>query len=258
MTADTKTHSGTRRRRHSRHIPWYQAWYKKTSLSGLLVTLLLVALLIGLSVHAGSLGLAHLQVIRVENHLKTWEKAGKVSSSQAMTAALRAIQRAISLHADNPYQLSLKANLLEWRGYTAATSGQQGAEVIDFRAAIELHRRAAELRPLWPESWASLAGLKVQLGELDSELDFFLQQADKLGPYTPLVHTTIVRAGLSQFTYHPLQSTSLLQKHLLLGLNDPRTRSVVQKLVRQYGQEVVVCRWLAQATQAKPNVEFCG
>lgn len=198
---------------------------------------------------------AHLQVIRVENTLNQWYKAGNAPSTEAMNSALRAIDRAIALHTDNPYQLTLKARLLEWRGYSA---GEGDAASADFRTALVLHRQAAALRPLWPDTWAEMVGLKLQLNELDEELEFFLQQADKLGPYTAPVHTAVVRASFAKLERYPFQQLPLLQKHLLRGLSDPRTKGQLLNLVRQYGQEATTCRWLAQAPGAKPNTELCG
>ena len=145
--------------------------------------------------------------------------------------------------------------MLEWRGYSG---GAADVALADYRAALALHHRAAALRPLWPDTWAAMAGLKLQLNELDDELDFFLQQADKLGPYTAAVHTAVVRAGFAKLSQYPFQSVPLLQKHLLRGLRDPRTQREVKKLVRQSGQQLVACRWLAQAPQPTPNVSFCG
>lgn len=221
----------------------------------LLLAVVLIMFFVDLSVHAVSRSLAHLQVIRVENSLQQWNDAGQVSSSQAMIDALDAIERAIHLHTDNPYQLTLKAGLLEWRGFSLR---EGDAAQADFRQALNLQRRAAALRPLWPETWAEMAGLKLRLNQLDKELDFFLAQADKTGPYTPLVHTTMTRAGFTQLAHYPFRTVPLLQQHLLRGLIDPRTTREVKELVYQYKQEKMTCRWLAQADEPKPKVGFCA
>lgn len=213
------------------------------------MTSVLLVVLGGLSVHAGSMGLAHLQVIRVENDLNRWQEAGGVASLEAIESALLAIDRAIRLHRDNPYQLTLKAHLLAWRAYIV---GGESA-VTDDRAALELYRRAAALRPLWPNNRAEMINVKLNLNQLDRELDELLRQADKLGPYTPAVHAAIVRAGLATRRQHG----QLLQRHLLRGLRDHRSRGRLEQLVRQYGQEAIACQWLNQAPEPRPNPKFC-
>lgn len=229
---------------------WYGAWYGKASAARFVVTSLLMIVLGCLSIHVVSMGLAHLEVIRVENDLNRWQQSGKVSSPQAIESALRAIDSAIRLHQDNPYQLSLKARLLEWRAYSL---GRKSA-VADYRAALELYRHAATLRPLWPDSRAEMINVKLNLNELDGELDDLLVQADKLGPYTPAVHTAIVRAAFAKGQ----NDSPLLQRHLLRGLQDHRSRNQVKELTQRFSQEAAACSWLTQAPEPKPTLKFCN
>ncbi|SEA33843.1 hypothetical protein [Microbulbifer marinus] len=248
------TEAAPKRHRHrhgrrTRCTPWYKAWYAKTSPARLAVTALLLVVLCGLSVHAGSLGLAHLQVIRVENDLMRWQQSGKVSSPEAMQNALTAIDRAIALHQDNPYQLSLKGRLLEWRAFS--TGGDAAA--ADYGAALDLYRRAAALRPLWPDSIAEMINVKLNLQQLDGELGGLMERADRLGPYTPAVHAAIVRAAFASGQH----DSPLLQRHLLRGLQDHRSRGQMQELTQQYRQESTACDLLAQAPEPKPSLSFC-
>ena len=258
MTASSQPESrstGKRRRRsRSRKAPWYQRWYKNASKTSRAITAFLLVLLGGLSVHAGSLGLAHLQVIRVENDLERWAKLGQAPSPQALQNTQDAIERAIALHADNPYHLSLKARLLEWRAFGAEDAAQSTA---DYRAALALYRESAALRPLWPDSWAEMINVKLNLGELDEELEDFMQQADKLGPYTPAVHTAIVRASYAKLARYPFRPLPLLETHLLRGLNDRRSRGPIQQLIEQHAQQLPTCRNLARAPEPKPDLAMC-
>lgn len=214
----------------------------------------MLVLLAGLSVHAGSMGLAHLQVIRVENDLKRWQEAGRVTSLAAIESALLAIDRANRLHRDNPHQLTLKAHLLAWRAYTTGDTTADGSAAADYRAALELYRQAAALRPLWPNNRAEMINVKLNLKQLDGELDALLRQADKLGPYTLAVHLAIVRAGFATGQRHE----QLLQRHLLRGLKDRRSRRHFEQLVRQYGREAAVCQWLNQVQEPRLDLKLCG
>lgn len=272
MTASTAPEtSRRRRRRRSRKRTgfgarvvgafrfWEQEWFRRASRVRLAVFGVLLALLFSLAWHAASMGLAHLQVLRVEHSLAHWAKQGRAPAASSLEQAFTAIDSAISLHPDNPYQLTLKARLLGWRAFTTA---DENFPRDDYERALALYRRAAALRPLWPESWAEMIDVKLNLGEVDEELERFIQRADTLGPYTPAVHIAVVRAGFAQLQRYPFQNPPLLEKHLLRGLKDHRSRKQVLGLVEQFGQQAYVCRLLARMQREEgaasvPNLPLC-
>ncbi|SDJ66493.1 VpsP family polysaccharide biosynthesis protein [Microbulbifer yueqingensis] len=272
MTSDTAPEvSRRRRRRRSRKRAgfgarvigalrfWEKEWFRRATRTRLAMTAGLLVLLGVLAWHAASLGLAHLQVLRVENSLAHWTKQGRAPSASSLQQAFAAIDRAIALHPDNPYQLTLRARLLGWRAFASAGEEFPRAE---YEQALALYRRAAALRPLWPESWAEMVDVKLNLGEVDGELERFLERADTLGPYTPAVHIATVRAGFAQLQRYPFQNPPLLEKHLLRGLQDPRSRRQVLGLVEQYEQQAYTCRLLARIAREEgessvPKLSFC-
>lgn len=202
----------------------------------------LVLVLAFLSITGAKQGLANLQVIHVENQLKYWYKLGRVASPASMDSALSAIERARELHPDNPYQLTLHARLLEWRAFSGGSSATE-----DYRAALTLHQQAAALRPLWPDSWAEMAQLKIRLFEFDQDLDKYLARAASLGPYTPAVHTAIVQAGLPRLPALHDERREMLKTHMIRGIADHRSRDAVLTQVSMYMQEREVCGWLAES-----------
>ncbi|WP_158681672.1 VpsP family polysaccharide biosynthesis protein [Microbulbifer pacificus] len=236
--------SGRRRRRSRRRASpaakfLSYIWPSDVSAARKLGVWVSVAALVWLSAHAAALGLAHLQVLRVENQLAYWYKRGEVASSASMVSALKAIEQANRLHPDNPYQLTLQARLLEWRAYNGGNIVPQ-----DYRDALRLHQRAAALRPLWPDSWADMAQLKIRLGEFDGDLDHYLTRADQLGPYTPAVHLAIAQANLPRLPTLSGGQQELLKTHLIRGVQDHRTKNQVIGLVEQYNRQPQVCPWL--------------
>mgnify|MGYP000029450485 CR=1 FL=1 len=231
---------------------WSIVWPERLGLGGKLGTWAAVALLGYLSVHASALGLAHLQVLRVENQLKYWYKLGKVASPASLESALAAIERANALHPDNPYQLTLQARLLEWRAYNA---GQVIVE--DYREALSLYQHAAKLRPLWPDNWAEMAQVKVRLNEFDADLNRYLVRADQLGPYTPAVHMAVAQANLPRLSLLVGDQVVLLETHVLRGVQDQRSKSQVLDLVRHYGREEWLCGLVSQVEGVKLPGKFC-
>lgn len=220
-----------------------------------LFSALLLTVLLWLSWHALALGLANLQVLRVENTLKRFDRNAQAGNAAEFRLAFEAIDRAMALHSNNPYQLTLKARLLEWRGLSEWQSPM--APDADYRAAIKLHKKAAMLRPLWPDSWAEMANLKLRLNEVDDELDRFLAHADRLGPYMQRVHIAVVQAGMEKLRRNPFAKVPLLQKHILRGLSNTSSREAIIKLVNAYNQQVMICRWIRFSEAPVSDDELC-
>lgn len=236
--------SGRRRRRSSRRPSvavrlLAHLWPEQVGLGKKLGIWVAVLVLAYLGTHAGAMALANLEVIRVENQLGTWYRQGRVTSPVAMDSALAAIHRANRLHPDNPYVLTLHARLLDWRAYN-------GGNVIPqhYREALALHKHAAALRPLWPDTWADMAQLKVRMNEYDRELDSFLVRADELGPYTPAVHVAVAQANLLRVPSLSGEQLALLETHVVRGMLDPRSKGQVMEFIQRYGQQSLACQWL--------------
>ncbi|WP_406828060.1 VpsP family polysaccharide biosynthesis protein [Microbulbifer sp. ARAS458-1] len=249
QTLSSQTEPGTRRRRRrsrrrsglaSRIVS--TVWPAERSLTVRAASWLAIILLISLSFFAARYGLAHLEVLRVENQLRYWQKLGKVPSPASLNTTLAAIERANGLHPDNPYQLTLQARILEWRAYNNGQVIEQ-----DYRQALALYKEATTLRPIWPESWAEMAQVKVRLNEFDAELDQILTKADQLGPYTPAVHLVVAQSNFPRIARLRPEQLSLLQTHTVRGVQDHRSRKQVIALVERYGAEAQACEWWSVA-----------
>lgn len=254
----THSPSGRRRRRRSSRPSGFARvkrllWPANVPLAARLGVWALVIVLVYLSVMGTKQGMANLQVIHAENQLKYWYKLGKVASPASMDSALAAIERARELHPDNPYQLTLHARLLEWRAFSGGASA-----IEDYRAALSLHQQAAALRPLWPDSWAEMAQLKIRLFEFDQDLDRYLARAASLGPYTPAVHIAIVQAGLPRLPALHDERRETLKTHMIRGITDHRSRDAVLTQVSMYMQEREVCGWLAESELSGNLPSICG
>jgi len=238
---------GHGRRRRTRRAPWYRTLFTTIPASRLAATAAALVVLVGLCFHAGAMGLAHLQAMHAEHAMERWQVRGKVESERSMGDALASIDRAMQLHPDNPYLISLKARALEWRAYS------NGGAAKDYLQALTLYREAARLRPIWPDTRAEIINVKLNLGQQDPELDNLVQRAHQLGPYTPAVHNAIVRAELARGN----TTSELLQTHLLRGVQDHRSRGQVLQLVESYNQQDAACQLLSQNQDLKYRPRFC-
>jgi hypothetical protein len=212
-----------------------------------------IILLAFLAIKAGSLGLANLQVIKAENIFAVWDKTHKVTSVEQWQEAFDAIARSQSLHPNNPHNFTLKARLYERRGLSEFT--ENASE--DFHRALKLHYQAAKLRPLWPYTWAEMAGLKIRLNEVDGDLAFYIERAMATGPYTDKVHEVVVAYGLARLAANPFEPVEGFKVHVLRGLQNPHTGKWVRTTIELNGREVMVCRWIGQAGEGQKDAGMC-
>lgn len=211
-------------------------------------------LLTYLAIKAGSLGLANLQIIKAENIFAQWAVKGQVSTVEQWRKAYAAVERSLSLHPGNPHNFTLQARLFEWRGLSESSDDSQS----DFHRALELHQRAAELRPLWPYTWAEMAALKIRLNEIDEQLTVYIERAQATGPYTDKVHEVVVAYGLVLMAADPFSKIAGFKEQTLRGLQNPHSTKRVRELIEQNGRDALVCRWITQANEDQKDAGMCN
>ena len=108
-------------------------------------------------------------------------------------------------------------------------------------------------------SWASLALIKLRLGEFDEEMLFYLKQADILGPIKPEVHVAFAEIGLLLYTLnHPFfkQIGPTARSRVLQGIRHKDSRQRIYSIIKRTGSQKAICRWHNNAGYTfKPS--FC-
>ncbi len=163
--------------------------------------------------------------------------AAATVSQDAVEAARRRVQRALQRFPANPDYLDLAGQLRE---LSASQPGVVGAERRTLlHAAADYYRRAISVRPLWPYSWASLLGVKDQLGEVDAEFHLALARSDELGPWEPRVQLRLLEAGLRHWDELGKEPRARVQRKLAAAVTvQPRE---VFALVRGFGRADLLC-----------------
>ena len=110
-------------------------------------------------------------------------------------AAQAALGEAMALEPSNPLFVEQSARLHELQAL-ALDRGDAAARRMLAQSLGEF-RAAALMRPGSPYVWASIAMLKLRLGEMDTEFPAALERAARLGPWEPQVQIAIADVGLA-------------------------------------------------------------
>lgn len=104
-------------------------------------------------------------------------------------------------------------------------------------------------RPVWAVSWANLAVLKWELGEIDGQFLTYLNKAAELGNNSPEVHIVWAKLGLQLIDVNlPLffEVQDTVQQRIIKGLTHPRARDSVINTIEQRKKQLIVCTWLSK------------
>jgi hypothetical protein len=188
------------------------------------------------------LGLASFHNYSVTNMLKHWEKSPLEHTYNDYSRIKAKAQQVVLYQPHNAEYWDLMAQVNEW-GFIFGYAEHEGA-LLEVQ---KQYLRATELRPLWPDSWASLVKLKWRLQEFDEQMLFYFERATELGPQKPKVHLVVIELGLALYANNHTMLLTIRPKfhqRLALGLRNPKTRNRVRRLISQYESQVLVCRWL--------------
>ena len=156
-------------------------------------------LLLGWLIQSGyALFMADIYNRHVNSYLAHWasgyeQQAGDFRITvDELEIALRNAHRAVSLKPEDPEQLLLLANVLQWRPFFASEDSEWLARGVE---ELDLIRKAVALRPGWPYGWITLAEAKARYSDIDEEFNQALIQAGTLGPWERGVMVRLARLG---------------------------------------------------------------
>ncbi|GAB5379927.1 MAG: exopolysaccharide biosynthesis protein VpsP [Aliiglaciecola sp.] len=200
-------------------------------------------LLIWLAFISLKYGSASLDYYRVKNIVEEWQNEGNQQTKRQYASAKSAVTRAVNKHPFNPLYIDTMGQILEW----GALAGYEDNENVALMEAKGFYQQATHLRPTWPVTWASMAMIKWRLQEFDTEMQFYLSQADKYGPMKPEVHILFVNLGFALYKHNQpmlLDIRQTFMNRIALGLRNPSTRFATLQQIQQSGVGSLICRWL--------------
>ncbi len=167
----------------------------------LLGSLIMIALLLAGIAFAWMVFSADLDARVAHRYMDQWpKKRGQIESSQ-WKKAQAALNDAIST---NPYSVDYRiemGQLYEWAALDLKLN--QTSRQENLQQALYHYRQAASRRPTWPYSWAAIAYIKSELGQVDEEMLRAFRLADEYGHLVPRVQLRYYWAGLSAWDQLP-------------------------------------------------------
>ncbi len=152
-------------------------------------------------------------------------------TEQAAASAELKILKSIQLRPNNAEYHEYLARLYYLRAINNSADTRAYQEYL--KLAYNTHRKASQLRPEWPYSWANMALMKSRMQQFDVAFLYSINQAIKYGPWEIASNQAIVQAIFSNWN----------------GLNQDSQNKAVQALERIYRQQKATARSLLQHYQ---------
>jgi len=134
-------------------------------------------------------GLADLRAFEAQMVFRAWEAARRQPSPDELALAHGLLQEARALDPGQPSSLEDIARLEELRALPLKAGDASARKSL--HQALDLQKQAVRLRPGSPYTWTNVAVLKSRLGEIDREFESALRNATLLGPWEPVIQTTL-------------------------------------------------------------------
>jgi hypothetical protein len=171
------------------------------------------ALLIA-GIHAAAVrGLADVHYTQARLVLSGATQAGRVPEAGELAQARAALREAQRFEPSNPLFVEQSARIAEiealsMRGLVMPRGDPPARAVL--LDSLGGWREAARMRPGSPYAWASIALLKLRLGQMDAEFYGALERAAQFGPWEPQVQIAIADAGLAAWRRLPPPAKTLV------------------------------------------------
>ncbi len=199
------------------------------------------ALVLGWQLLSAGLASSH-----VSMSLEQWSRFGQAPDAQQFQAVLESAKRANARYpvASGAY-LDQLGQVQAWQAFDVPAGAPQARE--SRLAALQAYRQAVAARPTWPNTWARLATIKFALGELDSEYQHAVQQANQWGAWRPDVQLELASIGVRAWPElnSGQRGTALESMHKVMA--GPRGDALTLfKLARLAGLQHVICHGAAE------------
>lgn len=191
------------------------------------------AILAWASVEAWRAAWASLYWIPAKQELKTWG-AGSVPPRQSWLAAWERLERARALEPENP-------GIHELMGLVAA---RRSDDYAILKEATSHYLRSLALRPISPDTWASLAEARYLVGDTARMFELAVENAARLGPSAPQTQRVVAHYGLAVLDDVGPSARSAIEADVAAGMR--RNPAEMLIIAQRRGRLDVACRYLPE------------
>jgi hypothetical protein len=200
------------------------------------ITLIAVSITAYLAYQAAKIALADISHYPVKNAI-----------AKSTTDNPLSLEKLENLETKTLHSIKLRPNNGEYREYLGrlyylkAIQNQDSTKLFfdNIQLAYDSHRKASQLRPQWPYSWANMALMKSHLNQFDAGFIHSFNQAEKFGPWEISSNITIAQAGLNGWTHlNPAMQDKTVQAIERIHQQQPHQ---ARFLLKNYDLTYVVC-----------------
>ena len=195
--------------------------------------------------NAFRIGISGIYDAMAETEIDQWSKAiEKIEDNRNRVESYLSISH--KFNSGNP---STSMNLGRFYEFRALDKLQNRKE--NLQSALHHYTQASKLRPVGSVSWAIIAEVKSQLGELDPEFEEALVQSVRLGPWEPLAQILVVRTGLRNWAQLSGQMRELVRDTAIRGMlsRAPGRRNTMAAILEKQNFLPMVCPYLPNSDQ---------
>lgn len=173
---------------------------------------------------------------------RRWEKSPSTINLVQWQAAENYLQSALMFSPGHPDYLESLGRLYSWRLFVPPESGAKHGEPQEQAlSGLAYYWQAVNERPYRSSTWAELALLKSQLGQIDDEFWLAFQNADRLGPYEKPTLLNLLNAGLGAFKQLSWEQRAEVQALFNRMLTLRWTDTQALKIADQLGMQAALC-----------------
>lgn len=180
-------------------------------------------------------GIAGETVYRVAQEMDTWSASGAEPGLQTVGWLLSDLEVAARSTPGDP-------NVQELLGSLSARRIPRPGFLDE---ALVHFRRAVELRPTSPYSWANIVAADYRKGETGGELEAALRNAAMLGPAEPEVQRAVIDYGLALWDEEAPRTRQAVEATITGAMK--RDPGETLQIAERRGRLAVACRHLADA-----------
>ena len=202
-------------------------------------------------------GSANAWYYRAKFAVNEWYLAGEVSGKQEYNDALFAIEKAQSLDPGHPEYASMLGGIKYW----GVRAEYESSEVLE--EVKHWYLLSTDLRPLWPDTWITLARLNNFLEGYSTETQFYLDQALLTGPFFKTVTEGSIEIWLINWSELSGADRVRLFEQFSIASRQTKTFSSVLRFAKEIERENILCAQLkfnkAYAKQKKSKLfkKYC-
>ena len=194
-----------------------------------------VGFLAWFAVDALRIGRADTVVYDAAREMATWSASGAQPGAQTVAWIAADLERAREAAPGD-------ANIEEMLGALAARRIDR-PEFLD--EALVHFRRAVELRPTSPYTWAAVAQAQYRKGDTGAVFEAALRRAAELGPAEPEVQRTVADFGLAMWADEAPETRQAVEAMITGAMK--RDAPGALQIAERRGRLAVACRHLADA-----------